>query len=313
MRKGDVVVIAGQRLRPADTGVLAATGHEAVTVRRRPVVAICSTGNELAGLDRFDEVRAGRRIANSNGYALAAAVSATGAEPLQLGIARDSMASLLDRFSAALDADVLVATAGASVGDHDLVKDALEQLGMETVFWRVLMKPGSPASFGVIRRTDRSDLLVFNLPGNPVSALVTFEVLVRPALRRLAGRRALFTKTSRVRLGEPLPATGRLTHFVRARLDEPSRSDDTASAHFASDAADGSVAADVDLYADAPVARLTGPQGSGILTSMSRADALVVVAPGPGPVPAGTAAVAIRLDLGDAAQSHPGYGLNHGD
>ncbi|HEY8470699.1 MAG TPA: gephyrin-like molybdotransferase Glp [Longimicrobiales bacterium] len=275
LRAGTLVLEAGKVLRAGEIGVLAAVGRAEVEVTRRPVVGILSTGDELADLGAFDEVQAGRRIADSNSYALAAAVALAGGEPVRLGIARDDEASLRERLAPAATLDVLVTTAGVSVGEHDRVRDVLERLGMELDFWRVRMRPGSPASFGRLGRT-----LVFGLPGNPVSALVTFEVLVRPALRRLAGRRDVHSRTIRVRVAEPIASKGRLTHFLRVRL-EP----------------DG---------AGGYVARLTGPQGSGILSSMTRADALLIVPEDVEHVEAGEELDAIPLLPADAGQEESG-------
>lgn len=245
LRVGDRVLAAGRLLRPADLGLLATVGRAEVEVHRAPVVAILSNGDELVDVDEFDEVLAGRRIVNSNSYALAGAVLATGAVPLLLGIARDDDASLREHLEHARGADVLLTTAGASVGEHDRIKDVLEEMGFALEFWRVKMQPGSPASFGWLGQT-----AVFGLPGNPVSALVTFEVLVRPALRRMSGRADVFPAAQRVRSAERIPGRAGLTRFLRATIH---------------------------AGADGPAARLTGPQGSGILTSVSRADALLVM------------------------------------
>jgi len=134
LRRGEEVLRAGLALRAPEIGVLATVGCGDVPVHRRPKVAILSTGDELVDLDRYTEVLAGRRIVNSNSYALAAAVMATGCDPVLLGIARDDEASLLDRIEAARGADVLITTAGASVGEHDLVKEVLDQLGFSLAF-----------------------------------------------------------------------------------------------------------------------------------------------------------------------------------
>ncbi|HEX7091994.1 MAG TPA: gephyrin-like molybdotransferase Glp [Longimicrobiales bacterium] len=275
LRAGTVVLEAGKVLRPGEIGVLAAVGRAEVEVARKPAVGILSTGDELAGLDAFEEVQAGRRIADSNSHALAAAVALAGGEPVRLGIARDDEASLREHLAPAAMLDVLVTTAGVSVGEHDMVRDVLERLGLELDFWRVRMRPGSPASFGRLGRT-----LVFGLPGNPVSALVTFEVLVRPALRRLGGRRDVHSRTVRVRVAEPISSRGRLTHFLRVRLER-----------------DG---------AGGYVARLTGPQGSGILSSMARADALLIVPEDVDHVEAGEELEAIPLLPADAGQEESG-------
>lgn len=280
VRAGAVVIEQGRALRASEIGLLATVGCARVDVHRAPRVAILSTGDELADLDAFDEVIAGRKIANSNSYALAAAARATGCGVEVLGIARDEAGSLREHLTRGLEADALVTTAGASVGAHDLVKDALEALGMQVEFWRVQMRPGSPFSFGVIPRPGRP-LPVFGLPGNPVSALVTFEVLVRPALRRMLGRRDLHTRTVEVRAAERIESKPGLVHFLRVRL-EP----------------DGS---------GGWLARLTGPQGSGLITSMTRADALLVVPLDAEGVAAGAHATAVRLAPTDDAQDALGY------
>lgn len=269
--EGTVVLEAGTLVRPGEVGVLATAGRAEVLVHRRPRVAILSTGDELVDLDDFDEVLAGRRIVNSNTYALSAAVREAGGEPIPLGIARDDTESLRKHLLAARDADILVTTAGASVGDHDLVKDVLDELGFELDFWRVRMRPGSPFSFGHLRGQP-----VFGLAGNPVSALLTFEILVRPALRRMLGRREVHTRTIQARAAERFPSARRMVHFPRAVL-EP------------------------DPEGGPPLARLSGPQGSGILTSVSRADALVVVPEGVDAIEPGESVTAIPIASHDDA------------
>jgi molybdopterin molybdotransferase len=281
VQAGAAVMGAGRRLRAADIGLLATMGQATVPLHRRPRVAILATGDELVDLDAFGEVIAGRRIVNSNSYALAAAVRATGGEAILLGIARDERSSIAAHLARSLDADVLVTTAGASVGDHDVVKDALIDAGFVLDFWRVQMRPGSPFSYGWLPRTSRAPLPVFGLPGNPVSALVTFEVFVRPAMRRLAGRSDVFSRTARVRAGRHIQSKRGLTHFLRARLE---RSDD-----------------------GMPLAVLTGPQGSGLVSSMANADALLVVPLDVDRVDAGEMVNAILLEPSDAAQTEPGY------
>jgi len=273
---GDTLIEAGSLLTPARVGLLASIGMTRVPVHRRPRVALLATGDELAGPEDFEDVLAGRRIANSNSPALAAAAAEAGAEPLPLGIARDDLDDIRDRLARARDADVLVTTAGASVGDHDVVKDALQAAGFELDFWRVRMRPGSPASFGRIGRT-----LVFGLPGNPVSALVTFHVLVAPALRALQGRRHPHNAVERVITAEPIPTRAGLAHFLRVRLERHA----------------GGLRS----------ARLTGPQGSGILTSVARADALLIVPEDLNGLAAGVEADALPLDRPLAGQAVLGY------
>ena len=260
---GDRPLSAGVLLRPAEVGVLAMLGKGEVPVYRRPRVGVLATGDELADFDEFELVEAGRRIMNSNSYALAAQVEECGAVAVPLGIARDSRESLAERLSAARGNEALITSAGLAVGDHDYVKEVLDDLGMEFLFYRVTMRPGSPFTFGML-----GEMPVFALPGNPVSAMVTFEVLVRPALRKMMGLRRYDRPTRRVQLAEPLAVKGRLTHFYRAILER--RNDGGWSA------------------------RLTGPQGSGILTSMSQADALIRV-PADSELPAGAEVDAIVL------------------
>lgn len=252
VRKGEVVLGRGAVLRAPEVGVLASVGRTRVLAHRRPRVAILSNGDELVEPDGIAEVEAGRKIVNSNSWSLSAAVLLAGGVPLPLGIARDDEADIREKLTPALaDADVLLTSAGASVGEHDLVKRVLDSLGMELGFWRVQMRPGSPFSFGSIPREQGPTLLVFGLPGNPVSALVTFDVLVRPALLRLMGRARVGPIAVRVRIAHRIASKKGLVHFLRARMSR---------------APDGRWEA-----------RLTGPQGSGILTSMAEADALVVV------------------------------------
>jgi molybdopterin molybdotransferase len=274
VRAGADVLVPGLPVRPAEAGVLAMLGRADVAVHRRPRVAILSNGDELVDLDRFDDVVAGRRIVNSNGYALHAALLAAGCEPVQLGIAADDRASIGERIAAAAGADALITSAGAAVGDHDLVKAALQALGFRLDFWRVKIRPGSPFSFGTL-----GGMPVFGLPGNPVSVLVTFQVLVAPVLRRLQGRSAVHPVTIRVTAAERIRSPAGLVRFLRARL-EP----------------DG---------AGGWLARLTGPQGSGLLTSLSGADALLMIPLDVDTVAAGEELVALPLPAMDDARHTP--------
>ena len=271
LRRGAQVFSAGRHLSPADIGVLASVGSARVRVYRRARVGILSNGNELADLSDFDAVLAGDRIVNSNSYALAAAVRATGAEPVLLGIAADTRESLRRHLEKAAGLDALITTAGASVGEHDLIKSVLEEMGYESGFWRVKIQPGSPFSFGHLRGRP-----VFGLAGNPVSALVTFELLVRPALRRMMGRADVYPAVLPVRAGERIESRAGLMRFLRVRLSH-----------------DGG----------ALVARLTGPQGSGILTSIAEADALLVVPTDQPVIEAGQEMLAVSLRSGDAASA----------
>jgi molybdopterin molybdotransferase len=245
-REGDAVMEPGTSLAPAQLGVLASLGLASVDVYRRPLVAIAGSGDELVDLDRFHEVLSGKKIVASNSYTLSALVRQAGGVPLNLGNAADSPTALREVLARAAGADLIVTSAGASVGEFDYTRQVLESLGAELKFWRVRMRPGAPLGFGMLGATPW-----IGLPGNPVSAMVTFELFVRPVIRRMLGCARLFRRAVSVVLEEPVAIGARLTHFLRAIVR---------------------VTGDGTL-----TARLTGPQGSGILTSMSRANALLVV------------------------------------
>jgi molybdopterin molybdotransferase len=199
-------------------------------------------------LDRFHEALAGRKIVSTNSYTLHALVRGAGGIPIVVGTAEDTEASMREVLERAVDArcDLILTTAGVSVGEFDYTRSALEALGTRMKFWKVRMRPGAPLGFGLLGGTPW-----IGLPGNPVSTMVTFELFVRPALRKMLGHRRLFRRPVRVVLEEPVSIGARLTHFLRAVVT--TRDDGTLGA------------------------RLTGPQGSGILTSMAKANALLVV------------------------------------
>lgn len=243
---GDTVLPAGMPIAPAQVGVLASLGASQVVVHRRPVVAILGSGDELVDLDRFHEVLAGRKIVTSNSYTLSALVRANGGVPLLLGNAADTPESLRSMLQQVHGADLILTSAGASVGAFDYTREVLASLGAQLDFWKVRMRPGAPIGFGALHGTPW-----IGLPGNPVSVMVTFELFVRPVLRRMLGHARLFRQPVPVTLAEPVTTHARLTHFLRAVV---------------SPASDGTY-----------VAQLTGPQGSGILTSMARANALLVI------------------------------------
>ncbi len=280
LARGDMALAAGTAVGPAEMGVLATVGQARPRVFRRPVVAILSNGDELAGIEELDEVVAGRKIINSNSYSLAGAVAAAGGIPRLLGIARDDVADIRARIEGALDVDILVTTAGAAVGEHDRIKDALDELEFELDYWRVRMRPGSPASLGRIPRSSRPALPVWGLPGNPVSALLTFMVLVRPPIRRLLGRKEVHDVVVPVRAAERIPSKPDKVHFQRV-IVEPGD--------------------------PLPLVRTAGPQGSGILTSMTRADALLVVPEGRKGVDRGE--VGWVLPLGSPDRAGPDFRL----
>jgi molybdopterin molybdotransferase len=222
--------------------MLASFGRAMVPVYRKPRVAILSTGDELVELG--DPPGHGK-IVNSNSHALAAAVVEAGGEPILLGIARDEREDLRAKLSEGLAADVLITSAGVSAGDRDLVRDVLAELGVENVFWKVLIKPGGPTAFGIAGR-----IPVFSLPGNPVSSLVTFEVFVRPALRRMAGSPHPVKIPVKATLAEPVKKKPGKTQFLRVMVESGE---------------------------EGYVARTAGDQNTGILRTLVLADGIAVL------------------------------------
>ena len=267
VRRDAPVLPAGTALGPAQIGVLASIAHGAPLVYPPPRVAFLGSGDEIADLDQELEILQGRKIASSNSYTLHGLIRRNGAVPLDLGIARDSRESLRQHLERARGADLLVTTAGVSVGEHDFVREVIEAMGGTLQLWRVRMRPGAPLGFGTLHGAPW-----LGLPGNPVSTMVTFELFVRPAIRRLAGHRLLFRRTVPVTVAEAITLGPRLRHFLRVVVTWPR----------------GSLSP--------PEAVLTGPQGSGILTSMTRANALLVVPEDRPTVAAGETLQAILLD-----------------
>jgi molybdopterin molybdotransferase len=224
-------------------------------------------------VDRPDEILSGRRIASSNTHTLRALVRLAGGEPVDLGIAADSPASLRGHLDGARACDLLVTTAGISVGEHDHLRDAIEAMDGELRFWKLRMRPGAPVGFGMLGAVPW-----IGLPGNPVSTMVTFELFARPAIRAMMGHALPFRAGVPVRVAEPIRLGPRLQHFLRAVMTQGP---------------------------DGPEARLTGPQGSGILTSMVRANCLLVIPEGQHETPAGAVATAIPLDAPAHAAEPP--------
>ena len=266
LRIDDVAVTRGTVLGPAQLGVLASVGCASVAVHHRPRVAVLSSGDELVDVDQFDLVRRGDRIVSSNSYTITAAAREAGAEVIDLGLVADDPEAFESRLAGARGADLLVTTGGVSVGAYDFTKDVLRALGAELHLWRVRMRPGAPLGFGTL-----GDMPWLGLPGNPVSAMVTFELFARPLIRRLRGETTIFRRAIEVRVRDNVSILAPLTHFMRAI---------------------------VSWGGDGAWARLTGPQGSGLLTSMSRANALLVVPPERESIRAGETARAILFGEG---------------
>lgn len=245
-QRGDLLAKRGTPIRPALIGVLASTGVATVQVFRRPRVAIISSGNELVDIDEFDQVVAARRIVSTNSYTLDALTRVAGGVPVDLGIAADTRAALKRKLEQAGDSDLILTSAGVSVGDLDHTRDVFAALGGKQRFWKVKMRPGAPLAFGIL-----NDVPWLGLSGNPVSAMVSFELFVRPALRKMQGYASVFRLPVTVTLEEDVKITAKLTHFLRACVTRKN---------------DGTL-----------VARLTGLQSSGALTSMAKANALLIV------------------------------------
>ncbi len=242
VKKGDCIIAKGTQIRPAEAGMLAILAKSFVPVYQRPRVAILSTGDELADLDeRFDE----NKIVNSNSYGTAAAVQEAGGISILLGIAKDQPASLKEKIKQGLTADILVLSGGVSMGDYDFTKAVFKELGAEMHFWKLAIRPGQPLAFGKILGK-----LAFGLPGNPVSSMVTFEQLVRPAMLKMGGHRSYGRPVVRAVFQEKFSKRPDRRHFLRGILNREN---------------------------DVLAVRTTGDQGSGILTSMVKANCLIDV------------------------------------
>jgi molybdopterin molybdotransferase len=264
IRRGNTVLSAGTSLGAAELGVLASLAVAHPVVFRRPRVAILGSGDEIVDIDQPEAILSGRKTASSNTHTLIALVRTAGGHPVNLGVARDTPGSLREHLEGALACDLLVTTAGISVGEHDYVRTVLDELGAEQRFWKIRMRPGAPVGFGLLR-----GIPWIGLPGNPVSTMVTFELFVRPAIRRMMGHALPFRRAITARAAEPIALKPKLQHFLRGIVrDGP----------------------------EGPEARLTGPQGSGILTSMVLANALLVIPEGQFQTPVGAEVRAIMLD-----------------
>jgi molybdopterin molybdotransferase len=242
VQKGELVVNKGSALRPADIGMLAALGKAFISVYQKPRVAIMSTGDELVDIETDPPLG---KIINSNSYSLAAQVLECGGIPIMLGISKDKKIDLQKKFKTALHADVIISSGGVSVGDFDFVKNVMGEIGNAMHFWQVAMRPGKPLAFGAIEGVP-----LFGLPGNPVSAMVSFEQFVRPSLLKMQGHKKIFRQTAKAVCDQEVQKSAGFKHFIRAVVKK-----------------------EKDQY----IASTTGAQGSGILKSMVIANALIVM------------------------------------
>jgi len=272
---GSLVLSKGTVIRPAEVGVLASLGCSKVMVIRRPVVAILATGDEV--VDIVQPLPEGK-IYNSNSYSVAALVLRYGGIPRILGIASDSEDSLVARLHLGLDADMVITSGGVSLGDYDVVRDVLAKQG-EIVFWQVREKPGRPLAFGVIKAPGKAggvrNIPLFGLAGNPVGAMVNFELFARPAIIKMMGKRNLAKPTVEAVIEDSIKNTDGRRVFARAIVEK------RGGQYFA---------------------RLTGPQGSGILTSMALANGLVVVPEDKPGVKAGDLVKVMMLDWSEEVE-----------
>ncbi len=259
---GSVVLAPGTVCQGPEVAMAASAGHASVDVIRRPEVAIVSTGDELveveaAGLED--------RIVNGNAYGLASKIEQAGGVARMLPIVPDEPAATNEAIADALTSDAVVTIGGVSVGGRDYVRDALIANGVEIVFWRVALRPGGPFAFGVEHGKS-----VFALPGNPVSALVTFDLFVRPALRKMSGHKRCFPRHLRARLAESISTRSDKAYYLRCRLELNGSDEWSAS--------------------------ITGPQGSGVLSSLVAADGMLIVPQGVDDLPAGAIVDFVPID-----------------
>ncbi|MDP2663366.1 MAG: molybdopterin molybdotransferase MoeA [Dehalococcoidia bacterium] len=242
---GSLVFPRGTVLRPQEIGVLASLGRAKVWIIRRPVVSVLATGDELVEVGQ--PLGAGQ-IYNSNSYSIASQVRKYGGIPRVLGIARDNLEDLKSKIEEGLEGDILLTSAGVSVGEYDMVRDVLASRG-EIGFWKVRMRPGKPLAFGAMMKGGKK-VPHLGLPGNPVSSMIAFEQFARPSMLKMMGRTRWVKPTVDAVLLEDIENQGGRRFFARALIEKR----------------------DGQYYA-----RMTGPQGSGILTSMAAANGLVVI------------------------------------
>ena len=262
---GEQVLEAGHVLRPQDLGVMASLGYSRARVVRRPRVGILATGNELVSVTA---ALTPGKIRNSNSYAQAAQVLAAGGEPILLGVAEDTEQDVRARLDSALElgVDLIVSSAGVSVGAYDVVKAVLEESG-SVAFWRVRMRPGKPLAFGTY-----AEIPYIGLPGNPVSAMVSFEIFARPAILALGGHQKLRRPRVEVTLMESIRSDGRES-YVRGIVTKVERGYE---------------------------ALTTGSQGSHVMSSMVKANALLIVPEGVTEVLSGSSLTALMIDWAES-------------
>ncbi|HOO44857.1 MAG TPA: molybdopterin molybdotransferase MoeA [Deltaproteobacteria bacterium] len=249
IKSGDTVLHRGSRIGPAQIGILASLRRILVPCCQRPVVAVLATGDEIADLD---EPLSREKISSSNSYTLISLIRETGAIPLYLGVARDNRKDLAQKLSRAKRADLILTTGGVSMGDYDVVKDVMSEGDNTMEFWKVEMKPGKPLAFGTI-----SNIPAIGLPGNPVSTMISFYQFARPAILKMMGAQRLLLPVIRAKLASEIRSKGDRPEYVRATIERNG----------------------AELMVSP-----TGPQGSGILSSMARGTCFIVV-------PKGTTAV----------------------
>jgi molybdopterin molybdotransferase len=241
LRPGQEIIEAGTIVTPPVVGMLATLGYAEVAVRKAPTISVLSTGDELVDVS---ETPGPGQIRNSNGPALAAQVQSAGGSPKLLPIVRDNRSDIRKAIQTAMEADVILISGGVSVGDYDLIKQELDGMGLELLFWKVRQRPGKPLAFGFL-----NDRPVFGLPGNPVSSAICFEQYVRPALARMLGRKSMLRPRHPAILAEGINKQAGLHHFVRGKV----------------------------YYDDAgrTMVQTTGAQGSHLYSSMVKADCII--------------------------------------
>jgi len=277
LRAGTTLLAAGTALTAAGVALAAGAGVDELRVHRRPRIGVLATGDEVRGPG---QPLGAAGIPDANGPGLRALVTAAGAEAIDLGIAADDLADVLKRLRGGIEvqADVLIVSGGVSVGPYDVVKTAMETIGRVDL-WRIAVQPGKPIAFGVAPRPDGGPpILVFGLPGNPVSSAVTFELFVRPAIRRLAGRFDLFRPADRAVLGEPVSKSHGRRAYLRVKAE---RADDGAPMR--------------DDQGRVRV-HLAGGQGSHMLSGLAVADALAIIPETVDSLPAGAEVTLSWLD-----------------